>query len=149
MVVILVPNAPIMLLRLTIAMQSILDLCESFSKLNDLNINLIKFDGLLFKPWSHRLYFPPVTIGSEKLMYISETKYLGFNVSENWHGDSDMLRQMRSLIPNPIDLWDYWTFVMLMCKLLRTIVLLVIVNCYGLMIKKSTYDKIRVNIDKI
>ena len=73
----------ICLLELTASpIQSLLDVCYEYG---------IDYD-IIFK-----LYIPTVFIGQEALKYVSESKYLGFSLSDSKCDDCDMLRQMRSL----------------------------------------------------
>ena len=49
------------------------------------------------KPCRFKLYYPTVSIGTERLTYVNTVKYLGFVFCENKKDDEDMLKQMRSL----------------------------------------------------
>ena len=52
----------------------------------------------VFKPEVYKLYLPTVLIGQESLKYISESKYLGFNVfSDSKCDDCDMLRHANEI----------------------------------------------------
>ena len=51
----------------------------------------------VFIPKAYKLYLPTVFIGSDALIFILESKYLGFTFNDSKSDDCDMLRQMRLL----------------------------------------------------
>ena len=79
------------------AMQYLLDVCYEYGKENDILFNPLKSNCIVFKPRRYHLYCPVVTIGSETLKFVHDTKYLGFIFCESKKDDEDMLRQMRCM----------------------------------------------------
>ena len=77
-----------------VALQELLNICHEYGLNNDITFNPIKSVCMVFKPKYYKLYCPVVSIGSEMLEYVMETKYLGILFC---HDDQDMLRQMRTL----------------------------------------------------
>ena len=78
-------------------MQTLLDVCYEYGIDNDILFNPIKSVCTVFKPKAYKLYFPTVSIGSDALKFIRESKYLSFTFSDSKSDDCDMLRQMRLL----------------------------------------------------
>ena len=78
-----------------IAIQAILDLYHEFGVTNDLIFDPIKAVCTIFKPSNYKLYCPP-SIGTERLTYLIETKYLEFSFVEKQQ-DDNIDRQMRPL----------------------------------------------------
>ena len=76
------------------AMQSLLDVGYEYGTDNDILFNLIKSVCTVFKAKAYKLYIPTVFISQEALKYISESKYLGFIISDSKRDDCVMLRQM-------------------------------------------------------
>ena len=61
------------------AMQNLLDVCHNYGAENDFfKFNPLKSVCIVYKPKYYKLFCPSVSIGSEALRFVNETKYLGF-----------------------------------------------------------------------
>ena len=69
----------------------------SFSQCNDIVINSLKSVYIVFRPKIYKLFRPTVSLHSDRLNRIPETKYLDYLLSEDHSGDEDIAKQMRTL----------------------------------------------------
>ena len=61
-----------------IAVQKCLNLCCEFIQSNDITLNPIKSQCMVFKPNRFKLYYPAVYLNGNIIDYVEKTKYLGY-----------------------------------------------------------------------
>lgn len=80
------------------ALQSLLDICETFAMNNDLVYNTKKSFLICIKPkWLKNLEVPSLRLCNEAIKVTSNGKYLGMYISENRKDSCDMKRQIRGI----------------------------------------------------
>ena len=73
-----------------LGLQMLLDVCYNSSQCNDIVFNYLKSLYFVFRPKRNKLICPTVSLHSDRLNYISETKYLGYLLSEDQSNDEDI-----------------------------------------------------------
>ena len=71
--------------------------CHNYGAANYILFNPLKSVCIAYKLKYYKLFCPSVNIGSEPLIFVKETKYLGFTFCSLNKDDKDILRQMRSV----------------------------------------------------
>ena len=74
-----------------------LNLCYEFSQSNDIILNPIKCQCIVFKQNRFKLYCSAVYLNGNIIDYVEKTKYLGYMFTNDKQNDVEMLRQLRLL----------------------------------------------------
>ena len=78
-----------------IVLQKMLNLCYEFSQSNDIILNPIKSQCMLFKLNRFKFYYP--LLNGNIINYVENTKYLRYMCTNDKQNDVEMLRQLRLL----------------------------------------------------
>ena len=71
-------------------------MCYNFSQCSDIVFNSLKSIYIVFRPKRYKLFCSTVSLHSDKLNRIPETKYLGYLLSGDQSDDEDIAKQMRT-----------------------------------------------------
>jgi exonuclease III len=78
------------------ALQELIDVCVDFASNNDMMYNVIKSSCIAFLPPMYKNFnLPSLTLGNDKLKWVSSKKYLGVILSSDASDDFDIERQMK------------------------------------------------------
>ena len=76
-----------------LGLQKLLDVCFNFSQCNDIVSNSLKSVYIVFTPKRYKLFCSTVSLHSDRIHRIPETKYLGYLLSEDQSDDEDIAKQ--------------------------------------------------------
>ena len=74
-----------------IALQELLNICQNYSVIVDLNFNAKKSFCFAFTAWLFKLFLPYLHINNIPISYVDSVKYLGFTFAGAHMDDNDIL----------------------------------------------------------
>ena len=77
-------------------LQSLLNICCDYAKLNDITYNSRKSMCMMFKPARYRLLRPDITLDGSVMEYCESGKYLGVMLNVDCKDDDDIQKHLRS-----------------------------------------------------
>ena len=77
-------------------LQSLIDICYSYTIHNSLKFNSSKFVCIVFKPRKFKLYYPTMVLNYVPILYADSVKYLGLMFTPDLKDVIEMLGQLRT-----------------------------------------------------